>query len=90
MCRGVFCSYFARRGSRSTRAHRAYHLVGSISFPRIGGHPGAPVGPTPLISWEGAAQLGGLQHVGPAVWSELGRFLLSILLDASFVLVPLI
>jgi len=47
---GVFRSYFARGGSRNTRARQAYPLVGSGPVPRIGGHSGPPAGPMPLSS----------------------------------------
>jgi len=72
---GVYLSYSARGGSRNTRARRAYPLVGISPAPRIGGHSGPPVGPMPLFLCEGAAQLGPLRPVGPAVWSGLGRSL---------------
>jgi len=73
MCGGVGRPpYTARGGARNTRARRAYPLVESNLVPRIGGQSGPLVGPMPLFTWEGSAQLGISRPVGPAVWSGLG------------------
>jgi len=72
---GASRSYSARGGSRNTRARRAYPLAGNSPVPHMGVYYVPPVGPMPLFSWEGAAQLEPPRPVGPAVWSGLGRSL---------------
>jgi len=73
---GVARSYTARAGARNTRARRAYPIMGNSSYPRIGGRSGPPVvGPLPLFTWEGSAQLGAPRPLAPAVWAGLGRSL---------------
>jgi len=73
---GVSRSYTARGGARNTRARRAYPLAGDNPSPRIGGRSGPPVvGPLPLFTWAGSAQLEAPRPVAPAAWAGLGRSL---------------